>query len=273
MREQKNDIVDSLLSQKQMKAKYLAVKNKVAFSAPMIDMKKLEAHDKKQLDLLYVSLCNDGFLYVKNHGVPKKVTDDMINNTHQFYRAPLRERLRMKAEHAKIHPGFDQNGHAFQFEVPYNIFEEVNNAIDKDAEKRTKMHRQRFSKVPHQSRTLIVKSQKLDAEETFRIWKAYQTELSALAKRLVYYFELVLGLTNGRLNNFIGGLESIGGSALCYGHTPRGKDGLVAHFDNHFLTILMQDQPGLEARHLGKWYRVDPKPGNGYRTHDSTYKL
>ena len=79
-------------------------------------------------------------------------------------------------------------------------FEEVNNATDKPE----KMHRQRFSKVPHQSRTLIVKSQKLDAEETFRIWKAYLTELSALAKRLVYFFELVLGLANGRLNNLIG---------------------------------------------------------------------
>ena len=84
MREVESDISDGLLSEKQMKEKYLAVKNKVAFTAPMIDMKKLEAHDQKQLDLLYVSLCNDGFLYVKNHGVPKKVTEDMRKCTYQF---------------------------------------------------------------------------------------------------------------------------------------------------------------------------------------------
>ena len=56
----------------------------------MIDLAKLRTSDdfcQNELAKLYKALVSDGFLYVKNHGVPKKVTKALREITPTFYKS------------------------------------------------------------------------------------------------------------------------------------------------------------------------------------------
>merc|ERR1712130_642505 len=199
-------------------------------------------------------MVNDGFLYVKNHAVPQDAINDMVKMTKQFFRTPICERLRFKAE-CKLIDKWSPGGHAFEYELPYNIIEEEN-FTNKGTT--VKMKSANIAPVAHQSQILIDPESKLDTVKICNIIRRYTREITALGKRLVFWFEVVLGIPKNSPVKFMG---DGGGSAICYGHTPKGKDGLAAHFDNHFITILMQTEPGLEARHKNKWYPVNPVPG------------
>ena len=60
------------------------------------------------------------------------------------------------------------------------------------------------------------------------------------ALRLVSFIEIALGLEKGKLLNRVEphGVQN----ALCYEKTPPEKWGVPPHYDNGFLTILMQEE-------------------------------
>jgi len=99
---------------------------------------------------------------------------------------------------------------------------------------------------------------KIDLVDVDKTFDLYIKEITTLALRLAAWFEVALGLQPGKL---LDRMEPHGvQNALCYERTPEGKWGVPAHFDNGFITVLMQgDIGGLEAMHNGEWYYLPPK--------------
>jgi len=234
-------------SERAQKAKYLRVKDKTKFTVPQLSMSRIEARDNQSLDDLYVAMVNAGFMYIKDHGVAKDAIMDMRRITYKFFRTPLKERLRMRSEANEKFPGqLYQEGHVFQYESPYNV-KEIYNGQEVVHE---------LLQIP--DRMQIDPHSKLNTEECIKVIRRYHLELEKLARRLSSAFEYVLGLKRGVLNAISKHTNFLHQGTLCYAQTPPGKDGLAPHYDQVFMTILMFDQPGLEARNKGKWYRIDP---------------
>ena len=67
----------------------------------MIDLSKLRTSDDfcaEELAKLYKGLVSDGFLYVKNHGVPKKVTKALRDITPTFYKSSKEEKRKLNPD-------------------------------------------------------------------------------------------------------------------------------------------------------------------------------
>lgn len=88
-----------------MERKYLKTKDLPVFEAPTIDMKLLIS-EKREVDRLYESLVNAGFLYVKNHGVSKNLIRKVRKISTDFYHTPHDERKNLENyEGLLVHDG------------------------------------------------------------------------------------------------------------------------------------------------------------------------
>jgi len=258
------DKLQKLQSDKEMAARYKSVKNS-AFKCPKIDLAKLEHGESQEiLDDLYVAMVNDGFLTVENHGVDKKAIDDMINLAKQYYHAPVEQRRKCRDWNFKNNGFYTFYGISMDHATPYDIVEVSH--WEKPGRPTVIEPVTGVPKCEQQKHKIIDSTIVLDPEKTNKICYAYQLGMMNLAKRLVHWFEVALGLAKGRIAQFLDLSPTLQSSSLscnCYGHTPEGKHGIVPHRDNSILTILMMTSGQLQAKHKDKWFPLAPIPNGG----------
>jgi len=218
----------------QIQKKYQDTMNKnLPFEAPMIDLSKLRSWDdfcEDELAKLYKALVSDGFLYVKNHGVPKKVTKELRDITPTFYKSSKEEKRKISPDKEGLYdlqPGrvIEHAGIAFKNTIPLL-------KLDPSIELNVK---------------------KIDA-----ITRDYILAMEKLSSKLTYWFEIALGLEHGSLKNRMVQKETgFTSEALCYDNDPEGLQG---HYDGNMVTILMNelDTGGLSARWKDVWHDVPP---------------
>ncbi|CAG5113451.1 Oidioi.mRNA.OKI2018_I69.chr2.g7560.t1.cds [Oikopleura dioica] len=199
--------------------KFKNARAKKVLSAPIINMEKL-LYDSREVEKLYEALVNAGFLYISNHGVDKNLIQEIKRVSADFYHLSPSKRKELENYEGKL----VHDGSAFSL-TPFN------GSVEKDA--------------------------CIDIEYVDSLFHKYIGEITSLALRLVSFFEIALGLKKGRLLNRVEphGVQN----ALCYERTPPKKWGVPGHYDNGFLTILMQDDAGgLQAMSKDEWFSIPP---------------
>ena len=88
----------------------------------------------------------------------------------------------------------------------------------------------------------------------------YFSQMEGLAREILALFSMSLGLAEDHLGNVFGRQTTPYAKLLRYPPTPAGSDGVGAHKDGGFLTLLLQDRVGgLQAQNSsGEWVDVTP---------------
>ncbi|KHD07073.1 hypothetical protein PN36_22050 [Candidatus Thiomargarita nelsonii] len=73
-------------------------------SLPIISLSKLAEKDAQEVEKLYNVCCDNGFLYLKDHGVPLSTIRDTIKACRAFFELPDDIKRNYGQEHQKVHP-------------------------------------------------------------------------------------------------------------------------------------------------------------------------
>lgn len=214
-----------VLTADQAKQKYEDIKaQNLPFEVPIIDLSKFQDINnfcEAELTRLYKAIIVDGFLYVKNHGCDLEVAKRLRDITPTFYKASAYERKRVQRSRGLM----ENNGIAFE-----NVIAKLK----------------------------LDPSIKLDVAAIDCICRDYNIEMVKLNKKLLYWIEISLGLSPGKLlNRVVPYGEGFTCEALCY---DNDAEGLGGHYDETVLTILMNDinTGGLSAQFNGVWHNIAP---------------
>ncbi len=232
---------------------------------PVVDIERFEhgsAAERSAIAESVADACAEvGFVLVAGHGVPDDLLDAFYDVSRAFYQLPLEAKLAVRSPIESLYQGYACPGDGPGFHTSerqsFNVgrFDTVAEAIAAGApdDIGDHMHEALWPDVPASFR---------------EIWRAYFAEMDRFTARLMRVFEVGLGLTTGRLGDFVG-LDPSSLVANYYsddiesGHEPSPYR-FKAHRDGDIFTMLHQDDgPGalqLYERHRG-WRDVLPVPG------------
>ncbi|XP_026384132.1 1-aminocyclopropane-1-carboxylate oxidase homolog 1-like [Papaver somniferum] len=214
------------------------------FSIPVIDLgdiKKRDAHQRKLIIDQVINSCeNFGFFQVVNHGVPKNLTDGMLEKVRLFHEQPAEVRAAYYSRNLKVNCGYVSNFDLYQ--APSANWRDTYYC----------------SMAPTPPKP----------EEIPTILRDTLMEYSGHVEKLgLELFELIsegLGLKPNHLMD----IDCAKGWALLCHYYPECPQpeltiGTAKHADSSFLTILLQDNhiSGLQVLHQNQWVDVPPVPG------------
>ncbi|TDT16893.1 isopenicillin N synthase-like dioxygenase [Ilumatobacter fluminis] len=243
----------------------VAITGSAAADVPVVDISAFDGDDpdaRRRVAEAVAEACTEvGFVLVSGHGVADALLDEFYEVSKAFYQLPLETKLRWKSPIDSLYQGYacpgDGPGYHTSERQSFNVgrYDTVAEAIAAGApdDIGDHMHDALWPDVP----------------ESFRsVWRAYFAEMDALTQRLMRVFEAGLGLTNGRLSEFVGNdpstlVANYYSDDIDAGHEP-SPFRFKAHRDGDIFTMLSQDDgPGslqLHQRHRG-WRDVLPVPG------------
>jgi isopenicillin N synthase-like dioxygenase len=73
-------------------------------SLPTISLSKLADKDAQEIENLYNVCSKEGFLYLKDHGVPRTTINNAIKASRNFFELPESVKCNYGQEHQKVHP-------------------------------------------------------------------------------------------------------------------------------------------------------------------------
>nr|QWQ66227.1 Fe(II)/2-oxoglutarate-dependent dioxygenase 3 [Phlegmariurus tetrastichus] len=213
---------------------------------PVVDMNTFKGSTKTQALQQLASACESwGFFQLSNHGVPNHLIQQTLQLSRQFFELPFEEKQKYV-----IDPDCNTDGYG-----RVNIKSSENDLLDwgdSFVAEYSPASSRNFDKWP------------MEPAAFRKVVSAYCDEIEKLSHELFSLFEEALGLPPAYIREVCGehGLQfGINYYPSC--PQPDLVLGLSAHSDNvPIITILIQDEAGLQVRKDGKWVQVDAIPNH-----------
>jgi isopenicillin N synthase-like dioxygenase len=224
---------------------------------PLVDIAALQGGDTAGREAVARNIAKAcetaGFLYVKNHGVPDGVVEDVFAAARWFFSIPQAERDAIDVAHSRCFRGYVPMGIVGP-NVPRRMLEAFQMMLDLPADDPDV----RAGNVMYGANVWPTDSVAFKAA-----MDRYYAEVWALSERLLGAFAIGLGLDAGYFRSFF--RKPLTQLRLLH-YPPQPKDaealGVEAHTDTGAFTVLLQDNAGgLEVRNrAGDWIAAPPVP-------------
>jgi isopenicillin N synthase-like dioxygenase len=225
---------------------------------PIIDIGALVDGDEKGTAKVAEQLAHAcsavGFMYVKNHGVPRKLLDRLVEQTALFFKRPFEKKMEVTLEDSLQFRGYLPLGYeSYKGDAERTGGKNLQEGFIIMHER--PVHPERLSDGPNRWPA--------DMPEFKPAMLDYFAATEKLAHQLLPGFALALGLDR----EFFKSMFSDGSSMLKLNHYPPqdspehiGEIGVTAHSDSGGYTILWQDDVGgLEVMNKsGEWVAAPP---------------
>ena len=200
---------------------------------------------------------NVGFFYVKNHQIPQDHLDDVVLVMQEFFNLPEEEKLKIHISKSDAFRGYTPLGKELT-NAKYDWHECVDFGLDIE---------------PNQAEViagnqLMGPNQWPDSQPNFRkVLEKHWGLMIGLGRKITEGLAISLGLDKNKFAPFMSKSHSF---MRIVNYPPYGKtqeenvgDGIGAHIDYGFLTILLQDNlGGLEVKNTdSKWLSAPIIPG------------
>ncbi|CAI9097895.1 OLC1v1034411C1 [Oldenlandia corymbosa var. corymbosa] len=220
---------------------------------PIIDVAELQGPRRAEALKALSSACeNYGFFQVVNHGVPVEAISNMMDAAKRFFALPTSEKEKYMS------PDLSK---AVRYGTSFNQLRD-----------RVFCWRDFLKFVCHPLEDVISDwpSSPVDFRE---LAVTYAKETKMLFHTIADAVLESLGLSNARMTTDDQDDETLkeiknGGQSMIINYYPSCPEpdltiGLRPHSDFGVLTLLLQDEvPGLQIKHQGKWFTVEPIPGS-----------
>ncbi len=223
-------------------------------SVPLVDISSLASTDPAKrwaaAQAMGRAAREVGFLCVTGHGFPARVSEDLLAAAKAFFAMPLDAKMRSYIGGSSNHSGYVPTGEE-QF-VPGKV--DAKEAFDINLD------------LPGAEASAPMLGANLWPEDAaFKAAaRAYYAEVAALARRMFRGFALALGLAEDAFDAYLTSPPS----QLRLIHYPfdpspaAPAEGIGAHTDYEFFTILRSTAPGLEVMNgAGEWIDAPPIEG------------
>jgi len=232
-------------------------------SIPLIDIADLDHTDIERrtavAEQIRVACEQVGFFYIRNHGVPQGLQDDVYAAAAEFFALPAQQKLAVDITKSDRHRGYCAQGilnadinnlNAVDMQEAYEVSMELP-ADDEDYLAGNPMYGPNlWPEHPAAFRTTV---------------SAYVDEMIGLGRRLFRGFALALGLEerwfDDKITKPMGQLRVIHYPPQEGALDPK-QIGIGAHTDYECFTILSQSTAGLQVQNAaGQWVAAPPIPG------------
>ncbi|VVB11833.1 unnamed protein product [Arabis nemorensis] len=211
-------------------------------SIPLIDLGELHGPNRADIINQFAHACSSyGFFQIKNHGVPEKTIERMMNVAREFFRQPESERVKHYSADTKK---------TTRLSTSFNVgTEKVSNWRDF-----LRLHCLPIEDFINEWPSSPVSFREVTAE--------YAKSVRALVLILLEAISESLGLAKDRVSNTLGKH----GQHMALNYYPPCPQpdltlGLPGHKDPNVITVLLQDEvSGLQVFKDGKWIAVHPVP-------------
>jgi isopenicillin N synthase-like dioxygenase len=224
---------------------------------PILDLRRFAGPDRAAFLTELRRVAREiGFFYVTGHGVPETVPQDVLDASRRFFALPVAEKLAVEMVQSPHFRGYNRPGWELTRGRP-DWREQFDLAAERPALPRN-------GGLPAWSR-LQGPNQWPGSLPGFRaVMLRWQDEATALSIRLIQAFSAALEQPEDIFAPIYDGLPNQRIKIIRY----PGRDlyeetqGVGAHKDSGFVTILLQDeQPGLQIETPDGWIEAPPKPG------------
>ncbi|EFJ33564.1 2-oxoglutarate-iron(II)-dependent oxygenase [Selaginella moellendorffii] len=216
---------------------------------PVVDISNLEETDSREraLQALRDACESWGFFQLLGHGIPRELSDEMMEVAYKFFDLPAQDKLVYYSDNV-----LDEVGFATSFEPPKF---EVSKSRRPSATWKEFFFQ--MCSPPCDPSNLPENPARYRNVST-----SYGAEITALARRLLELFSESLGLEASELaGRFEGELMSMRLNHYPPCPEPQLTIGIQPHSDINAFTILQQDVEGLQVLHDGAWVTLKPLPG------------
>lgn len=224
---------------------------------PTLDLSRFDGPDRAAfLAELRRTAREIGFFYVTGHGVPEDVPGAVLEASRRFFALPEAEKLKVEMVHSPHFRGYNRPGWELTRGRP-DWREQFDLAAERPALPRN-------GGLPAWSR-LQGPNQWPHALPDFQnIMLRWQDEATALSIRLIRAFAAALEQPADVFGPIYNDLPNQRIKIIRYPGRDQGEEtqGVGAHKDSGFVTVLLQDQErGLQVETPGGWIEAPPKPG------------
>ena len=228
-------------------------------SLPLLDLSRFDAGPGERaafLDELRAAVRDVGFFYLTGHGVPEELVEQVRQEARRFFALPLDDKLAIEMVKSRQFRGYTRAGWERTKGKP-----DWREQLDINAERDTLPEDPARPWARLQGPNQWPASQPI-LKPTLLEW---QDRVTAVTIRLLEAFALALDqdehvfepIYAHRPNQHLKIIRYPGRAA------GEGDQGVGAHKDSGFLTLLLQDpdQGGLQVELDGKWVDAEPLPG------------
>lgn len=209
---------------------------------PVIDLALLSKGQGEELKKLDEACKYWGFFLVINHGIDEGVLEDMKTAASEFFKLPLEDKMRYQFDPVAIE-GYGR---------PYPVAEDQ---IIDWSDSLT------FRLYPARGRKLELWPNK--PAELKGAVEAYSAEIGNVGKKLLGSLSLIMGMESNDLPELHKEMQismRVNYYPVCC--EPDNVMGMSPHSDATTISILLQDNNGLQIRHNGGWVPVKPVPNS-----------
>lgn len=226
---------------------------------PVLDLSRLEQGTLERRTFLFdlrTAARDVGFFYLSGHGISAVEIDEVLDASRRFFALPEADKLAIEMVRSPQFRGYTRTGGELtrgkaDWREQLDIGVErrpVPQGLRVPAWTRLQGPNQWPSALPQLKPALL----------------AWQTRATAVAVRLLKAFALSLDHAEDAFDPIYGGEPNHRMKIVRYPgrDTTGGDQGVGAHKDGGFLTLLLQDDNrGLQVEYDGSWVNVDPIPG------------
>ncbi len=226
---------------------------------PVLDISKLQGDPAQReafLEELRRTAHEVGFFYVSGHGIPQASIDEMLALARRFFLLPDEEKLKIEMIHSPHFRGYTRVG----MEITRGQ-RDWREQIDIGAEREALPH---TPDLPPYKRLQGPNQWPEALPEMREAVLRYQEAVIDLAKRLLRAFALALGQPENAFEQIYTPEPHRLMKIVRYPgrDSTESEQGVGAHKDSGFLTVLLQDvQSGLEVELDGNWISAPPIRG------------
>jgi isopenicillin N synthase-like dioxygenase len=226
---------------------------------PVLDISKLQGDPAQReafLEELRRTAHEVGFFYVSGHGIPQSSIDEMLALARRFFLLPDEEKLKIEMIHSPHFRGYTRVGMEIT-RGQRDWREQIDIGAEREALSRT-------PDLPPYKRLQGPNQWPEALPEMREAVLRYQEAVIDLAKRLLRAFALALGQPENAFEQIYTPEPHRLMKIVRYPgrDSTESEQGVGAHKDSGFLTVLLQDvQSGLEVELDGNWISAPPIRG------------
>jgi isopenicillin N synthase-like dioxygenase len=223
-----------------------------ANSIPLLDMRLLEGSEAERsdfIDHLRSACCDTGVFYVVNHGIQSSLCSQVIKSSRQFFGLSPEQKTEIDISRSANFRGFSRMSNVRDWR------EQVHLATENASASENVHEYHRLSGLNPWPAQL--------GESWKSVMLAYLNETRILGKRLLMAVSEAAKLAPSFLENHLTDSPYLLMKLICYYPQPRAqsRNGVAAHCDWSWLTVLLQDSRGLQIQaRSGQWTDVPPIP-------------
>ncbi|MEZ0581780.1 isopenicillin N synthase family dioxygenase [Erwinia sp. DT-104] len=228
---------------------------------PVIDFAQLTASAQQRsalLDSLARAAREVGFFYLINHGINQPLIDRVQQVARAFFALPSEEKLRVKMANSPHFRGYNLAGVEITRNQP-DYREQFDIGAEREALPVS-------PNIPAWQRMQGPNQWPQALPELQLVLTRWQQEMTEVALKLLRAFAEALQLPQDAFDGLYGAFPNEHIKLIRYpGRTDsESRQGVGAHKDSGFLTLLLQDdKPGLEVEvRPGEWTAATPLPGS-----------